>query len=342
MPRGPRLDAPGALHHAIARGIERSPIFLDDVDRNDFLDRLAGLGTARHLIVYAWSLMTNHIHLLVRTGNAPLSRSMQSLLGGYASAFNSRHQRVGYLFQSRFKSIMAEDDPYLLALLCYIHLNPLRAAMVADLDALDHCQWTGHGVLLGHHKRPWQDTAFVLSQFGTHVAQARRAYRAFVAKGFAQPEPDLDGGGLRRSLGVWQTLGSLARGRERWAFDERILGRNDFVTAAIAVSDANHPPLSAPVDPSAFVREVLRYVAAQFDLRIAEVTTNTRRRAAVRARALVSYAAVRNAGLPARRVAPLLGISPRTVLQGVAHAQRRFPPSALADPRLRPVCDLRR
>ena len=102
MPRGPRLDAPDALHHVIVRGIERGSIFYSDVDRDDFLGRLAALSTARHLSVYAWSLLTNHAHLLLRTGNAPLSRSMQRLLGGYASAVNARHQRLGYLFQGRF------------------------------------------------------------------------------------------------------------------------------------------------------------------------------------------------------------------------------------------------
>ena len=82
MPRGPRLDAPGALHHVMARGIERCAIFSDDVDRNDFVDRLAAAANARHLGVYAWALLTNHVHLLVRTGLLPPSRSMQRLLGG--------------------------------------------------------------------------------------------------------------------------------------------------------------------------------------------------------------------------------------------------------------------
>jgi len=94
MPRSPRLDSPDTLHHVIARGIDRGTIFRDDVDRNDLLDRLAALANARHVCVYAWSLMTTHLHLLLRSGSAPLSRSMQRLLGGYASAFNAPHRRV--------------------------------------------------------------------------------------------------------------------------------------------------------------------------------------------------------------------------------------------------------
>ena len=337
MARGPRLDAPGALHHVIARGIERCTIFRHDIDRNDFLDRLAALAHSRHLGVYAWALLTNHLHLLVRTGQVPLSRSMQRLLGGYASAFNDRHQRVCYLFQSRFKSIIAEEEPYRLELVRYIHLNPLRAHLVTDLDALDRYAWTGHAALLGHHPRPWQDTDSVLLQFGTTVGPARRAYRAFIADGLAQPEPDLDGGGLRRSQGVWLMVDKLARGRERWAFDERILGRGEFVAAVTAESEARHFRAGTVVDGDSFIRSVLVHVAAEFGLQVGEITTNTRRRAVVRARALVSYAAVRNGGLPARHVAPLLGVSPRTVLDGVVSAERRFPANALAHPKLQPL-----
>lgn len=333
MPRGPRVDAADALHHVIARGIDRCSIFRAAADRADFLDRLADLATASRLSVYAWALMTTHVPLLLRPGAVPLSRSMQSRLGGYAGAFNSRHRRVGSLFQSRFKSIRVDADPYLLELVRYIHLNPLRAGMIAALAALDQDPWTGHAVLLGHHARPWQDTDCVLRQFATPVGPARRLYRAFIADALAQPAPDLDGGGLRRSLGFWQHLGRLSRGRERWAFDERILGSSEFVTAVIAAAPA---VLACPIDPATFVNAALAHVATRYDLRVAEITTNTRRRAVVRARALVCYAAVQHAGLPARRVAPLLGITPRAVLQAAALAARRCSPADLADPQLHP------
>lgn len=182
---------------------------------------------------------------------------------------------------------------------------------------------------------PRQCTDFVLRQFATTVGPARRAYRAFIADALAQPAPDLDGGGLRRSLGGWQHLGRLARGRERWAFDERILGSSEFVTAVIAATAP--PALASPIDCAAFVAAALTHVATRYHLQVAEITTNTRRRAVVRARALVCYAAVRRAGLPARRVAPLLGITPRAVLQAAALAARRVTPADLADPQLPPA-----
>ena len=227
MPRQPRLDAPDTLHHVMVRGIERTAIFRDEVDRTDFLARLAALAEAGALTVYAWALLPNHAHLLVRTGTRPLPRSMRSLLTGYAGAFNRRHKRVGHLFQNRYKSIVVEEEVYLLELVRYLHLNPLRAKVVPKLRQLDRFPWTGHSSILGTVSRPWQDTQTILTQFGPTPARARRAYRAFLAAGLPQGRrPELQGGGLLRSLGGWQAVAALRRGREAYCGDERILGRS--------------------------------------------------------------------------------------------------------------------
>ncbi|MBU5613222.1 transposase, partial [Geomonas azotofigens] len=106
MPRQGRIDIPGSLHHIICRGIERRDIFSDDVDRDDFLSRLIELTTTSSTRCFAWALIPNHLHLLLQTGNIPISSLMQKLLGGYATAFNLRHQRCGHLFQNRYKSIL--------------------------------------------------------------------------------------------------------------------------------------------------------------------------------------------------------------------------------------------
>jgi REP element-mobilizing transposase RayT len=137
MPRQARLDAPGTLHHVMARGIEGTNIFRTDKDRDDFLDRLAAQCEADALKVYAWALIPNHLHLLARTGNRPLFVSMRKILTGYVVRFNRRHKRQGHLFQNRYKSIVCEEDPYLLELTRYIHLIPLRAGMVRTLKELE-------------------------------------------------------------------------------------------------------------------------------------------------------------------------------------------------------------
>jgi putative transposase len=182
MPRAPRLDAPRALHHIITRGIERRRIFCSRSERLEFLDRLAPLVLGSRASLAAWCVMGNHLHLLLRTGAMPLSHLMNRLLGGYARRFNMRHQRVGHLFQGRFKSTVVEDDPYLLELVRYIHLNPLRARIVPDLDTLAHYPWSGHAVLMGTREYSAQDTRAVLGLFASEPAPARRAYRAFVAQ----------------------------------------------------------------------------------------------------------------------------------------------------------------
>ena len=195
MPRQARLDAPDTLHHVMVRGIERTALFRDDVDRADFITRLASLVEAGAWTVSAWALLPNHAHLLVRTGSRPLPRSMRALLTGYAGAFNRRHKRVGHLFQNRYKSIVVEAEFYLLELVRYVHLNPLRAKVVPDLRRLGQYPWTGHSALLGTVPRPWQDTRTILRQFGPTPARARTAYRAFVAAGVPRGRrPEFQGG----------------------------------------------------------------------------------------------------------------------------------------------------
>ena len=164
MPRGPRLDAPGVLHHLMACGITRQRVFRDDPDREDFVGRLAVLAEAGAWTVYAWALIPNHFHLLVRTGAQPLARSMRSLLTGYAGAFNRRHQRSGHVFQNRYKSIVCEEEPYFLELVRYLHLNPLRAGVVPDLQGVATYAYSGHAALVGERDRPWQATGEVLGR----------------------------------------------------------------------------------------------------------------------------------------------------------------------------------
>ncbi|RPI10788.1 MAG: transposase, partial [Zetaproteobacteria bacterium] len=232
MPRGPRLDAPGTLHHVIVRGLDQQVIFRDERDRNDFLRRVAALAEAKHLIVYAWSLMPNHAHLLIRTQARSIGGCMRSLLTGYAGQFNRRHKRTSHLFQERYKSIVIEEDAYFLELVRYLHLNPLRAGIVEHLSALERFPWTGHSALLGHMPRPWYAIDEVLAHFGRGLHAARRAYRAFVAAGRPhERRPELQGGGLRRSVGGWEVVTVLRRGREAYSSDERVLGSGEFVEA---------------------------------------------------------------------------------------------------------------
>jgi len=237
MPRQARLDARGTLHHVMARGIEGTNIFRTDKDRNDFLDRLAAQCEVEALKVYAWALIPNHFHLLVRTGNRPLSTSMRKILTGYVVRFNRRHKRQGHLFQNRYKSIVCEEDAYLLELTRYIHLNPLRAGMVKTIRELERYPWSGHSAILGAMKREWQDTEEILMYFGKRKRSIKR-YVAYVEEGISGGKrEDLVGGGLLRSVGGWSQVVSMRRWGQGTASDERILGNSEFVERVIAETE---------------------------------------------------------------------------------------------------------
>jgi REP element-mobilizing transposase RayT len=290
----------------MVRGLERRVIFRDDTDRDDFVARLAALVEQGALTVYAWALLPNHAHLLLRTGSRPLPRSMRSLLTGYAGAFNRRHKRVGHLFQNRYKSIVVEEEPYLLELIRYLHLNPLRARLLPDLRALDRYPWTGHSALLGTVPRPWQETATILGQFGPTRRRALHAYRAFVAEGLPQGRrPELQGGGLVRSLGGWQAVVAMRRGDAPSASDARVLGSGDFVTAILREAATSSPEPPAQVS----LETLAARLAAGLGVPLPALLGKSQTPAVVVARHLLAYLWVERLGRPASVLARHLGQS---------------------------------
>lgn len=230
MPRKARIDAPGSLHHIIARGIGRRKVFDDNEDRDFFIERLGKVVSDTETQCFAWALIPNHFHLLLKTGITPIATVMKRLLTGYAMHYNRRHKRYGHLFQNRYKSILCQEDSYLLELTRYVHLNPLRAKLVSDIKELNNHPYSGHSVLMGRVTAEWQNTKYILGLFGDKVSVARRRYLEFVKKGIAAGKrQDLTGGGLVRSVGGWSALKSLRKSGAFQKGDERILGDGEFV-----------------------------------------------------------------------------------------------------------------
>jgi REP element-mobilizing transposase RayT len=230
MPRGPRLDAPGTLHHVIFRGIEKGLIVRDDEDRKNFTGRMGTLAKNTSTAIYAWALMSNHAHMLVRSGKCGIPAFMHRLLTGYAVSYNRRHNRWGHVFQNRYKSIVCEEDVYFLRLVSYIHLNPLRAGLVRTLEELDNYHWCGHSVIMKQQANEWQDREYVLELFGTTEGKARKAYRKFVSEqNVKEKQPELTGGGLIRSMGGWSAVKGMRSRGEQELGDARILGSGAFV-----------------------------------------------------------------------------------------------------------------
>lgn len=311
MPRLARLDAPGVLHHIIIRGIERSAIFKDDQDRENLLERLSFLLPETQTICYAWVLMSNHAHFLLRSGPAGISQFMQRLLTGYAVSYHRKHRRQGLLFQNRFKSIICQEDVYFKELVRYIHLNPVRARIVKDLKGLHIYPYCGHSVIMGRQKRAWQETQYVLSYFGKSLAASRRSYSAYIKAGFEMGRrPELTGGGLIRSLGGWAELKKIRlKGQDRIKGDQRILGDSDFVASILDEAneklDRHYELKSLGYD----LRKVEQRVMELCDIDRDAIYSKGRRRQQVEARSLLCYWAVRELGHTVTELAKHLGMT---------------------------------
>jgi REP element-mobilizing transposase RayT len=314
MPRQARLDAPGTLHHIIGRGIEKKRIFYNDGDRVDFLNRISDLCCSGKFMVYAWALMPNHFHLLARSGKAPLANNMRKLLTGYVVNFNGRHKRYGHLFQNRYKSIVCEDDPYLLELTRYIHLNPLRAGLVKSFAELNRYLWSGHSVIMGRVKRGWQDRDTILAYFHHERAPAIDYYARFVKKGVSMGRrPELVGGGLIRSQGGWSQVLSLRRSGERVASDARVLGSSEFVQAMIAEAEAKEKETLRLSSKVTDLFQLSSKIAEGEGLEPQELRTGSRKKHVVKARKLFCQLAVRKMGYSGAAVARFLGVSTSAV-----------------------------
>ena len=230
MPRGPRLDAPGTLHHVIITGIEHGSIVRDDTDRTEFVNRMGLLAKGSCTSIYAFALMTNEANILLKSGPDGLSAYMRKLLSGYAPYFNRRHQRVGHLFLNRYKSIVCEEESYFDKLVAYIHLKPLRTGLVESLERLASYPWSGHAVLTNKVRYEWMDRDYVLRFFGGKESLARKAYFAFLEEERkTDREQELSGGGMVRSQGGWSNVKSMRKNGAKARSDERILGSDRFV-----------------------------------------------------------------------------------------------------------------
>jgi putative transposase len=323
MPRKARIDAPGALHHIICRGIERRKLFLTNDDRDDFVDRLSRIVSESETLCYAWALIPNHFHLLLRTGNVPIATVMRRLLTGYAVSFNRRHRRHGRLFQNRYKSILCQEEPYLLESVRYIHLNPLRAGIVSDLNALDRYAYCGHSRLSGHISDGWQSVDSVLSLFGKQTKAACRHYRNFIQEGLGQGKrPELTGGGLLRSAGGWGVLKSMRRMKEHLKGDERILGDSDFVMQVLeSAQEQMEERYRLAAEGHTFDRMIAQ-VSEHFGLCVEELLSPGKHPHRVKARSVAAYLAVRKLGMDGTAVGRLPGVGQSAVSRAVTRGEK--------------------
>ncbi len=259
---------------------------------------------------FAWAMLDNHVHLLLRTGAVPISIFMSRLLTGYAGWFNRKYKRHGQLFQNRYKSILCQEAPYLKELVRYIHLNPLRAGLAKDLKELDAFLWCGHSVLMGKSEQPWQNLAYVYRLFSDRKKEARKEYRGFVENGLSEGNrPDLTGGGLLRSLGGWTGLKDFRKAGLRVKGDERILGDSDFVETVLASArEALEERYFLKARGIDFDQVILK-VAKVMKLTPDQVTACGKSPQTVQARSLLCFWAHRKLGMTTIEIARRLRIS---------------------------------
>ncbi len=323
MPRKARLDSPGALHHVMVRGIERRNIFQDEGDRKSFVDRMVKLVDETKTRILAWALLDNHIHLLIISGPCGLSTFMRRLLTGYAYFFNRKYQRSGHLFQNRYKSIICDLDRYLLELVRYIHLNPLRSGMVEDLEGLEKFPWCGHGVLTGRQKNDWQERDSVLVFLAKKEKRAVRLYRDFMEAGKDQGRrPELVGGGLVRSMGGWSRVLSLQRMGELERHDDRILGEGHFVEGILEEADQK---LARQIRARREMRSLSRIIkekCQEAGINEVELRSGSRRRAVSELRKGICFFLNRDLGISMAEIARHVGVGTTGVAMAIKEVEK--------------------
>lgn len=325
MPRQARLDAPGTLHHVMIRGIEGKSIFRDNRDRKEFVTRLGNLRKETGTRVLAWSLLKNHCHLLLFSGPSGLALFMRRLLTGYAQGFNRRHRRRGHLFQNRYKSIVCEEDPYLLEVVRYIHLNPLRASLVKNLGELDLYPWSGHRVLMGREKNDWQEREYVLRQFHIREKAAIRIYRQFMEEGKDRGRrPELVGGGLIRRMGGWSEVLSLRGQGEKVEYDARILGGGDFVSDILREAEQRVKRYLPAREKGALKGRIIKEMCKKEKVGEGELRLGGQARRVSRVRAKIAWRLNREYGIPPAEIARDLGVCTSAIGKAVRKMEGRI------------------
>jgi len=323
MPRQARLDVPGALHHIMVRGINKSTIFKDDQDRARFVERLGKNVSRAQASVYAWVLMKNHVHILFKSGGEGISAVMRRLLTWYAQYLNRRHKRSGHLFENRYKSILCEEETYLLALVRYIHLNPVRARIVQGLEELDRYRWSGHRAIIGKAKCPWMDIDTVLMRYGGRRGKAISAYRRFVEEGMAEGRnPVLVGGGLIRSQGGWSEVVALRRRGQEEESDERILGSGDFVQRVLKEAEERHLRQIKLGRAGGSIRDIIQEECERAKISPEELKQGSRRARVSEARATIACRSKEELGLSGAEIARHLGVNTSSINRAIARVDR--------------------
>ncbi len=286
MSRKPRVEYSGAFFHVICRGNKRQTLFHADPDREFYLERLEQYRKRYGFTVYAYVLMSNHVHLLLETGKTPLSKIMQGVQFTYTRYFNRRYHKTGHLFQGRYKAILCDRDSYLRELVRYLHLNParMRKPIVAG-----KYRWSSHRAYLGESGGVKVETSKVLGQFGNRPGKARERYLQFMAEG--------DGVGHQ--------------GKYYETVDQRFLGDEGFVEK-VGRQVGRELEVEPRVRKVAFTM-LLKELAEHYETDAKTITQAGRQRRWVRARSMLAYLGREWSGMSLKELGKRLNRDPSMV-----------------------------
>lgn len=301
MARKARIIVPGAFHHVMARGIEGRDLFKDEEDRRQFIKLLKeGLVQGGHRL-YAWALLSNHYHLLIRVSDQSFSEMMRRLNSRYAHYYSRKYQRRGYLFQDRYKSIVTQDQKYVEEIIRYIHLNPIRSGLCKDLKELKSYPWSGHRAIMGSVAVEDRKTIReVLRRFGKNDEDARGAYVRFLEEGLSQKE---DGGSIvdtlrKNNLGAedMQSSGS-------W-----VIGDQEFVKTVLTQDKQRKLRLARYSAEQVTLDDVAKKVGTALGVSIEQLRSRSRGGMASDARKIFSYVSRKVYEFPIKEIGRYLGI----------------------------------
>ena len=302
MARKPRVHFAGALYHVMSRGNQGQSIFRDDRDRKRYLEFLKESQERFGYRLYAYVLMGNHVHHLIQIGHRPLSQVMQNILFRYTRYWNQRYKKTGHLFQGRYKAILCDKESYLLELIRYLHLNPVRSKIVGDPAQY---VWSSHGAYLKGDGKSWTAVDEVLPQWGKSRAQAVLGYRRFVRDGLNHGHRD----------DLYEVV------------DQRYLGDEAFVEKV----EQREPENEAPQIVEIRWTEIRDRVCKQFGFPAAAVLHRGRAREIVRIRRIMAWVGRELGGFTNQDLAKELKQEPAVLSRGLG----RLAEELASNPQLR-------
>jgi REP element-mobilizing transposase RayT len=283
----------------MARGIDGRELFVSDDDRRFFLNILSQVFLSADYRCYAWTLMSNHYHLLLRTSDIPPGEVMRKINSAYARYYSRTYSRHGYLFQDRFKSIATQDQKYVEEIVRYIHLNPVRAGICTDVNELDTYEWSGHAAIMGSNGNGFQDVKTVLKRFGKEDMNARFLYRKFIEDGLASADNDIVG-----------QIRENNKGRENifhtgcW-----VIGDQQFVRGVMAADKENRLRIARYKREGCDINAVACRIAAKTGIAIDKIRSRGRLTVAAHVRQAFAYICRREMGFPVVEIGRYLGIT---------------------------------